>query len=379
MNTYEQCLTTENDGGFLYNFLFVTFIIGFSATVASIFVVEHVWKPMIMSDEEIKEVELELEETNKDIPYEDRYPISENESEFADYEDISGSSGVSDSEEHGSESGSQSGSESESESGSRNGSQSGSGDDNQDSDMIFEMEKSEDSDEISSGELIEKPTESEGDEDKQNQKEESNSESESDSESEKKMSDSEINKLADDFVNQMIDDSVDIIKKEIKKKIKLQKKQIKARRKQEFEERLERVHLMKIIEHTPLGNVLMYYDNNQKTFCYYGPKSIPFKYLETVARKYVQIFNCKLLYVDTKKELEKAEKLEKEKREREEMEHEDKSGKDDNSTEKNDDVFATFKTYKNSSRSSNASIADIDHKSDIQNIKRLIDDKNDKK
>ena len=76
------------------------------------------------------------------------------------------------------------------------------------------------------------------------------------------------------------------------------------KKKEQYEERLERVHLMKIIEHTPLGNVLMYYDNNQKTFCYQGPKNIPFKYLETVARKYVKIFNCKPLYVNLNKELE---------------------------------------------------------------------------
>ena len=35
---------------------------------------------------------MELEQTNKNVPYEDRYPLSENESDFADYEDTSASS-----------------------------------------------------------------------------------------------------------------------------------------------------------------------------------------------------------------------------------------------------------------------------------------------
>ena len=111
----------------------------------------------------------------------------------------------------------------------------------------------------------------------------------------------------------------------------------------------------------------MYYDNNQKTFCYQGPKNIPFKYLETVARKYVKIFNCQPLYVNINKELEKAENLVKEKQEKAEMEAEDKN---QNKETSDNDVFATFKKYKQE---------DLDHKSDIQNIKRLVDDKNESK
>ena len=315
--------------------------------MASMFVAKHVWKPMIMSEEEIKEVEMELEQTNKNIPYEDRYPLSENESDFADYEDTSASS-ESESESSESESSESESSESGSEEKTRGGSE-------ECDNMIFQMEKSEESDDISSGELIEKPSETE---------------------STNKLSDEEVNGLAEDFVNEIIDESVDILKQQADKKGKKLEKKLKKQKRAQFQERLERVHLMKIIENTPLGNVLMYYDNNQKTFCYYGPKSIPFKYLETVARKYVKIFNCKPLYVDTKKELEKAENLLKEKQEREEMEQQDKSvedsgNSDESKKQENNDVFAIFKSYKKTSESSSVN-TDINHKSDIQNIKRLI-------
>ena len=181
MDTYEQCLTTENDGGFFNNFFMLVFIFGFSATIASIFVVEYVWKPMIMSEEEIKEIELELENANKDIPYEERYPISDY-SDFADYEDGSDSSDSSESSDSESESESESKSESESESELiKNLSEEGEVR-TDDEELIFEMERSEESDDISSGELIEKPSD--------------NDDSQTQSKSEKDVSDKKVNKLA---------------------------------------------------------------------------------------------------------------------------------------------------------------------------------------
>ena len=43
MNNYEQCLTTENDGGFIYNFFMLAVIFGFSVTMASMFVAKHTY------------------------------------------------------------------------------------------------------------------------------------------------------------------------------------------------------------------------------------------------------------------------------------------------------------------------------------------------
>ena len=53
-----------------------------------------------------------------------------------------------------------------------------------------------------------------------------------------------------------------------------------------------------IIEMTPIGNVIMQYDVNKEAFVYYSDNMIPFRYLETVARKYVCTYNCKELYVE---------------------------------------------------------------------------------
>ena len=53
-----------------------------------------------------------------------------------------------------------------------------------------------------------------------------------------------------------------------------------------------------IIEMTPIGNVIMQYDLDKEAFVYYSDNMIPFRYLETVARKYVCTYNCKELYIE---------------------------------------------------------------------------------
>lgn len=53
-----------------------------------------------------------------------------------------------------------------------------------------------------------------------------------------------------------------------------------------------------IIEMTPIGNVIMQYDVEKEAFVYYSDNMIPFRYLETVARKYVCTYNCKKVYVE---------------------------------------------------------------------------------
>jgi hypothetical protein len=53
-----------------------------------------------------------------------------------------------------------------------------------------------------------------------------------------------------------------------------------------------------IIEQTPVGNVIMFYNSR---FEFYADKTIPFRFLETVARKYVVTFQCKNIYVEQTK------------------------------------------------------------------------------
>ena len=55
-----------------------------------------------------------------------------------------------------------------------------------------------------------------------------------------------------------------------------------------------------VMETTPLGNVIMYYNIDKNGFVYYSDSTIPYRFLETVARKYITTFQCKdsSIYVD---------------------------------------------------------------------------------
>lgn len=62
-----------------------------------------------------------------------------------------------------------------------------------------------------------------------------------------------------------------------------------------------------ILEQTPLGNVYMRYNNSKKSFEYFSNNTIPYRYLETIGRKYVMTFWCKLLFVDLAAELKRVD------------------------------------------------------------------------
>lgn len=62
-----------------------------------------------------------------------------------------------------------------------------------------------------------------------------------------------------------------------------------------------------VLEQTPLGNVYMRYNNSKKSFEYFSNSTIPYRYLETIGRKYVMTYWCKPLFVDLAEELKKAE------------------------------------------------------------------------
>ena len=85
-------------------------------------------------------------------------------------------------------------------------------------------------------------------------------------------------------------------------------------------------------EETPDGVVIMKYNNDVERFEYWADKSIKYKYLETVARKYVILFDCREKYINMFKELlESMNKLKEEKEKRNENEV---------------NVFANLKNYK---------------------------------
>lgn len=99
-----------------------------------------------------------------------------------------------------------------------------------------------------------------------------------------------------------------------------------------------------IMENTPLGNVIMMYDNNRETFNFYSDNMIPYRFLETVARKYVITFNCRPLYIDMEEELKIYEQK---MLQNEENETKEKT----NSVNPIKNVFAKFKSYNTEGKS----------------------------
>lgn len=112
--------------------------------------------------------------------------------------------------------------------------------------------------------------------------------------------------------------------------------------------RLKALTNCKVMESTPLGNVVMYYNATKEAFDYYSDNTIPYRYLEPVCRKYVITFHCRPLYVDMEHELqlEKEKLLEQQKKEKEQKEREKEEkekGIKSEPTKKN--VFAKLKSY----------------------------------
>jgi hypothetical protein len=114
-----------------------------------------------------------------------------------------------------------------------------------------------------------------------------------------------------------------------------------------IDEQLKKFKKNYVIEHTPLGNVLMFYNHDKLAFEYYSDLTIPYRYLETVARKYALTYNYRPLYIDMEEELKEYEKKleEKELREKEENYKMKLSNSNTNTNTKPKDVFAKFKSY----------------------------------
>ena len=116
-----------------------------------------------------------------------------------------------------------------------------------------------------------------------------------------------------------------------------------------IDERLDKLKNSFVMEKTPLGNVLMLYNNKRGSFEFYSDNTIPYRYLEPVSRKYVKMFGCRPIYFDMEEELKNYEKkLEEKEREKEEkrlLEEEEKKQKKIVIVEPKKKVFAKFKSY----------------------------------
>lgn len=115
-----------------------------------------------------------------------------------------------------------------------------------------------------------------------------------------------------------------------------------------------------VVEHTPLGNVAMYYDNKREAFVYYSDSVMPYRYLEVVARKYVITFKCKSVFIDMEDEINKAKTKIEEQKNVKKLEEEKEQEQKQKQTEaeikeeaKKKNVFANFKNYnKNTTKDS---------------------------
>jgi len=91
-------------------------------------------------------------------------------------------------------------------------------------------------------------------------------------------------------------------------------------KKQIINQRLINLKNSFVMEMTPLGNVLMKYDNIKNEFIYYSDKTMSYRFLEVVCRKYIKMFNCRPLYIDMEEELKFCEdKLKNETQEKEDL------------------------------------------------------------
>ena len=146
--------------------------------------------------------------------------------------------------------------------------------------------------------------------------------------------------------------------------------------------KLEKLNNCYVMEKTPLGNVLMIYNIDKNTFSYYSDNTIPYRYLETVGRKYVKTFACRPVFIDMEEELEKAEerweleRVEKEKKEEETRQKIEELKAQNKTVEQKKSVFAKFKSYNKDSSATKAMVAHP--KNSIPNNKLTAEQENEK-
>jgi len=127
-----------------------------------------------------------------------------------------------------------------------------------------------------------------------------------------------------------------------------------------------------VMENTPQGNVVMFWDNKRDTFSYYADHLIPYRFLEVVGRKYVLTNECRKLFVDMDEEIKAAEKKLEEKKKQKEEEKKKQNKQDDQDTntiaeQPKRNVFAKLKSYNRDNSIKSATVA-LDSKKPPSNI-----------
>lgn len=162
------------------------------------------------------------------------------------------------------------------------------------------------------------------------------------------------NQCKDEILTKALHNEMEILKtKLVQLESMIDEEELKKKARQFIiDEQLKKYKKNFIIENTPLGNVLMFYNHQKLTFDYYSDVTIPYRFLETVARKYVIIYKYRPLYIDMEEELKnfehKLEQIEKEKEVKENeknMDNQSNNEYDLDQDKKKKNVFAKFKTY----------------------------------
>ena len=136
-----------------------------------------------------------------------------------------------------------------------------------------------------------------------------------------------------------------------------------------------------VMETTPLGNVIMYYNIDKNGFVYYSDSTIPYRFLETVARKYITTFQCKdtSIYVDeTDDEIDKNKPIEKLLEITADTSSDTKPSSKLSVNATNKKVFAKFKNYNhpNSIPSTSMIAKNNPNKATAQSMKEVKENKN---
>lgn len=131
-----------------------------------------------------------------------------------------------------------------------------------------------------------------------------------------------------------------------------------------LKERLDNLKNNIILEKTPLGNVVMFYNNARSSFEYYSDSTIPYRYLEVIARKYILTYKCKQIYVDMAQEIKEAEQKLEDKKQKQKDEEEKQKQKQEASGQGSvvkpvKNVFAKFKNY-NKDTNIHAAVVPVD-------------------
>lgn len=131
-------------------------------------------------------------------------------------------------------------------------------------------------------------------------------------------------------------------------------------------EKLDSLSNSFVMENTPQGNVVMFWDNKRDTFSYYADHLIPYRFLEVVGRKYVLTNDCRKLFINMEDEIKAAEKRIEEKRQKKELLKQEEQKKLDesentnavpNSEKPKKDVFAKLKSYNRDNSIKSATVA----------------------